>query len=158
VQKALSISVFAAFSAAASAEVSVECGAYLVRCPAGCDNCHTLQGPNGPEMSQELGGFLVEKNPAFEAWAVNIAPRSRMAMWSDVELARAIREGLRSDGMAIGSPMPMGLYRGLSDDDLYSIVAFLRTLPVVDNETPFSTYNIPLSPNYGPPIESVTAP
>jgi len=142
---------------AAFAEVSVERGEYLVRGPAGCGNCHTPKGPNGPDMANELGGFLVEKTPAFEAWAVNITPGSRIADWSDEELARAIREGFRPDGTVIGPPMPIGLYRGLSDDDLYSIVAFLRTVPASDNSTPFSTYNIPLPPAYGPPIDSVAA-
>ncbi|GAB4534939.1 MAG: cytochrome c [Roseibium sp.] len=107
-------------------------------------------------MAKELGGFLVEKNDAFEAWAVNITPGSRVADWSDDELARAIREGIRPDGSVIGPPMPIGLYRGLSDDDLMSIVMFLRTVPASDNVTPFSTYNIPLPPAYGPPVGSVT--
>lgn len=141
----------------AVADVSVERGEYLVRGPAGCGNCHTPKGPNGPDMSNELGGFMVEKSPAFEAWAVNITPGSRVADWSDAELARAIREGIRPDGTVIGPPMPIGLYRGLSDDDLYSIVAFLRTVPASDNTTPFSTYNIPLPPAYGPPIETVAS-
>lgn len=141
----------------AQAQVSAERGEYLVRGPAGCGNCHTPQGPDGPDMANEMGGFMVEKNPGFEAWAVNITPGSRVAGWSDDELARAIREGVRPDGSVIGPPMPIGLYRGLSDDDLYSIVAFLRTLPASANETPFSTYNIPLPPAYGPPIDSVPA-
>lgn len=130
----------------------------MVRGPAGCGNCHTPQTPEGPDMSNEFGGFIVEKSPAFEAWAVNITPASRIADWTDDELAKAIREGIRPDGTVIGPPMPIGLYRGLSDDDLYSIVAFLRTVPASQNETPFSTYNIPLPPAYGPPVDSVTAP
>ena len=101
---------------------------------------------------------MVEKNPAFEAWAVNITPGGRVADWTDDELAKAIREGIRPDGSVIGPPMPIGLYRGLSDDDLYSIVAFLRTIPASSNETPFSTYDIPLPPAYGPPVEEVSAP
>lgn len=141
-----------------SAEVSVERGEYLVRGPAGCGNCHTPQGPQGPDMANELGGFMVDKTPAFEAWAVNITPGSRVAGWTDDELAKAIREGIRPDGSVIGPPMPITLYRGLGDDDLYSMVAFLRTLPASRNETPFSTYNIPLPPAYGPPIDSVSAP
>lgn len=152
-----SLVLVAAMPFTASAEVSVERGEYLVRGPAGCGNCHTPQTPGGPDMANELGGFMVEKNPAFEAWAVNITPGSRVADWSDQELARAIREGIRPDGTVIGPPMPISLYRGLSDDDLYSIVAFLRTLPANGTATPFSTYNIPLPPAYGPPIESVAA-
>lgn len=134
---------------------SLERGEYLVRGPAACGNCHTPQGPNGPDMSSELGGFLVEKSEAMEAWAVNITPGSRVADWSDEELARAIREGIRPDGTVIGPPMPIGLYRRLSDDDVKSIVMFLRTVPASDNKTPSSTYNIPLPPAYGPPIDSV---
>jgi hypothetical protein len=141
----------------AAAGPSLERGEYLVRGPAACGNCHTPQGPDGPDMSNELGGFMVEKNPAFEAWAVNITPASRVASWSDQELARAIREGIRPDGSVIGPPMPIGLYRGLSDDDLMSIVMFLRKVPASDNVTPFSTYNIPLPPAYGPPVDGVPA-
>jgi mono/diheme cytochrome c family protein len=54
--------------------------------------------------------------------------------------------------------MPFAMYRGLGDDDLMSIVAFLRTLPAVENDLPASVYNIPLPPAYGPPVDSVTAP
>lgn len=154
----LLVLLFSSTVTPAQAEVSVERGEYLVRGPAGCGNCHTPQTPNGPDMTNELGGSMVEKNPAFEAWAVNITPGARVAQWSDDELARSIREGIRPDGSVIGPPMPIALYRGLSDDDLYSIVAFLRTLPASLNETPFSIYNIPLPPSYGAPIVSVTAP
>ncbi|MFC3613976.1 c-type cytochrome [Lutimaribacter marinistellae] len=140
------------------ADVSMQRGEYLVRGPAGCGNCHTPQGPNGPDMGNELAGFMVEKNAQFEAWAPNITPGGRVADWSDAELARAIREGIRPDGSVIGPPMPMTLYRGLSDADLASIIAFLRSLPANDAKTPNSTYNIPLPPAYGPPVDSVKAP
>lgn len=149
--------VLLALAGAAQSEVSVDRREYLVRGPAGCGNYHTPQGPDGPDMSNELGGFLVEKNPMFEAWAANITPGGRVASWTDAELARAIREGIRPDGSMIGPPMPFGLYRGLSDDDLGSIVAFLRTVPPSTNTVPASTYNIPLPPAYGPPIDSVPA-
>ncbi len=148
----------ATFPFCAIAEPSLERGEYLVRGPAACGNCHTPQGPNGPDMSNELGGMMVEKNDMMEAWAVNITPGGRVADWSDEELARAIREGIRPDGSVIGPPMPIGLYRGLGDDDLMSIVAFLRTIPASGNQTPSSTYNFPLPPAYGPPVETVSAP
>lgn len=138
-------------------EPSLERGKYLMEGPAACGNCHTPQGPEGPDMANELGGFMVDKNDAFEAWAVNITPASRVADWTDEELARAIREGIRPDGSVIGPPMPIALYRGLSDDDLMSIVMYVRSVPASDNKTPTSTYNIPLPPAYGPPIDSVPA-
>jgi mono/diheme cytochrome c family protein len=145
-------------ASAASAEVSVERGEYLVRGPAGCGNCHTPMGPQGFIMDQELAGRVVEENPAFTAVGSNLTPAGRIAEWSDAELARAIREGIRPDGTLIGPPMPFAMYKGLGYDDLMSIVAFLRTLPPVENELPASVYNIPLPPAYGPPVESVTPP
>jgi mono/diheme cytochrome c family protein len=140
------------------AETPVERGEYLVRGPMGCGNCHTPLGPEGPVAGQELAGRLVDDNPAFTAYAPNITPGGRVAGWSDAELAHAIREGLRPDGSLIGPPMPFSMYRGISDADLAAVVAFLRTLPAVENETPASTYRIPLPPAYGPPVGSVTAP
>jgi mono/diheme cytochrome c family protein len=154
----LPVLFLAASTVLVNAEPSVERGEYLVRGPGGCGNCHTPKTAEGPDMANELGGFLVEKNPAFEAWAPNITPGARVAEWSDAELARAIREGIRPDGSVIGPPMPIGLYRGLSDDDLNSIVAFLRTVPASANVVPASTYNIPLPPAYGPPVDSVSGP
>jgi mono/diheme cytochrome c family protein len=158
--KLLAASLLAVVGAvsAASAEVSVERGEYLVRGPAGCGNCHTPMGPEGFLMDQELAGRVVEESPAFTAVGANLTPAGRIAGWSDAELARAIREGLRPDGTLIGPPMPFAMYRGLGDDDLMSIVAFLRTLPAVENALPASVYNIPLPPAYGPPVDSVTAP
>lgn len=143
---------------AAQAETPVERGDYLVRGPAGCGNCHTPLGPEGFVAEQELAGRLVEDIEPFTAYAPNITPAGRVAGWSDAELARAIREGIRPDGTVIGPPMPFAMYKGLGDDDLAAIVAFLRTLPAVDNEVPASTYRIPLPPAYGPPVESVAAP
>ncbi|MBW4982059.1 cytochrome C [Mameliella sp. CS4] len=115
-------------------------------------------GPQGPVMDQNLAGRLVDKNPAFTAIAPNITPAGAVAGWSDAELARAIREGLRPDGTIIGPPMPFAMYRGLSDDDLMSMVMYLRTVPTVENDPGKSTYNIPLPPAYGPPVDSVPHP
>jgi mono/diheme cytochrome c family protein len=143
---------------AAQAETPVERGEYLVRGIAGCGNCHTPMDPDGFVMEQELGGRLVEDIEPFTAYAPNISPGGRVSQWSDAELARAIREGIRPDGSVIGPPMPFAMYRGIGDEDLNAIVAFLRTVPAVDNEVPASTYRIPLPPAYGPPVDSVTAP
>jgi mono/diheme cytochrome c family protein len=142
----------------AVAETPVERGEYLVRGIMGCGNCHTPIGALGFETDKELAGRLVEDGEAFTAFAPNITPAGPVADWSDAELARAIREGIRPDGSLIGPPMPFAMYRGLGDEDLAAVVAFLRTLPAVENEVPESEYRIPLPPAWGPPVESVTAP
>lgn len=141
----------------AAAEPSLERGTYLVEGPAACGNCHTPLGPNGFVEGAELSGRLVDESPAFTAIAANITPAGRVAEWSDEELARAIREGIRPDGSVIGPPMPISLYRGLSDEDLGSIILYLRKVPAVENDPGQSVYHIPLPPAYGPPIESVAA-
>ncbi len=137
------------------AQSPAERGEYLVRGIMGCGNCHTPLGPEGPVAGQELAGRLVEDIEAFTAFAPNITPSGRIADWSDQELATAIREGLRPDGSLIGPPMPFSAYRGLTDSDLAAVVAFLRTLPPVENDLPPSEYRIPLPPAYGPPVGSV---
>ena len=143
---------------AAVAQPSIERGEYLVRGIMGCGNCHTPFGPEGFDMTKEFGGRIVEETPDFTAFAPNVTPGGRVAEWSDEELARAIREGIRPSGEIIGPPMPFAVYRHISDDDLASIVAFLRTTKPVEGGEPASEYRIPLPPAYGPPIESVSAP
>lgn len=150
--------VLAAAALAASgviAETPLERGEYLVRGPGACGNCHTPLGPQGPDMAMELGGRVVEDGPAFRAVAANLTPGGRLSGWSDAELARAIREGIRPDGSLIGPPMPFAMYRGLSDGDLAAIVAFLRTLPAVASDPGASEYRIPLPPAWGPPVAGV---
>lgn len=151
------IPVLALSATALAAEPTLERGAYLVEGPAACGNCHTPMGPAGPLMDMALGGRVVEQSEAFTAVAANITPGGRVAGWSDAELVRAIREGIRPDGSVIGPPMPMSLYRGLSDDDVASIVMYLRQVPAIENDPGESVYNIPLPPAYGPPVDTVAA-
>lgn len=156
--KALTATIAVALTAgAAAAETPEERGAYLVQGPMGCGNCHTPFGPEGFDFDKDLSGRVVEDNEMFTAVAPNLTPAGPIADWSDAELARAIREGIRPDGSVIGPPMPFPLYRHISDDDLAAIVAYLRTVPAVESDVPASVYNIPLPPAYGPPIETVAA-
>ena len=152
------VAVAFAIAAPALAEVSVARGAYLVQGPMGCGNCHTPMGPDGFIVDQELAGRLVDANDAFTAIAPNITPAGLVGDWTDAELTRAIREGLRPDGSVIGPPMPFAMYRGLGDDDLMSVVAYLRTLPPVEHDPGQSEYHVPLPPSYGPPVGTVVAP
>ncbi len=130
------VGAFCVLGGAAMAESAAEeRGAYLVRGLMGCGNCHTPMDPEGPIMAQELAGNLILDTPEMTAWAANVTPGGRVADWSDAELGRAIREGVRPDGSLIGPPMPFMAYRGLGDDDLAAVVAFLRRLPAVEGET-----------------------
>ncbi|MDO9502547.1 c-type cytochrome [Falsiroseomonas sp.] len=135
-------------------------GRYLVEVTGACGNCHTPMGPQGPVPGRALAGGMVFDEPPFRAVASNITPdpETGIGRWTDAQLARAIREGIRPDGSLIGPPMPMTLYRGLSDRDVAAMVAYLRTVPPVANAVERSVYRMPLPPSYGPPVTSVAPP
>jgi mono/diheme cytochrome c family protein len=145
---------------AAAEETPLERGTYLMRSIVACGNCHTPQGPDGPVPGMELAGGLDVSLPGSVAYASNITPdpETGIGNWTDAEIITAIREGRRPDGSLIGPPMPIGMYRGLSDGDVQAIVAYLRSVPPVRNAVPKSRYDFPLPPAYGPPVVSVPEP
>ncbi len=144
-------------SSTAIAETPLERGTYLMQSIVACGNCHTPKGPNGEIPGMELAGGLKFDEPPFTAYATNLTPdpETGIGNWTDEQLIKAIREGVRPDGSIIGPPMPIVFYRGLSDNDAKAIVAYLRSLPPVKNQVPKSEYRIPLPPNYGPPVGNV---
>lgn len=146
--------------AAAQDGALLERGRYLVEVTAACGNCHTPMGPQGPVPGRHLAGGTVFDEQPFRAVAPNITPDAATGIgrWTDAQLATAIREGKRPDGSLIGPPMPFFFYRGLSDRDLSAIVAYLRTVPAVSNQTEKSMYRISLPPAYGPPVTGVAPP
>ena len=146
-----------ALGAAQAAETRLERGRYLMQSIVACGNCHTPQGPDGPLPGMELAGGLEVETPDFTAVSANITPDkgSGIGRWTDAQIVTAIREGRRPDGSIIGPPMPIGLYRGMSDNDALAIVAYLRSVKPVDNKVARTTYPFPLPPSYGPPIGKV---
>jgi len=139
-------------------DTPVERGRYLVQSIAGCGNCHTPQGVEGPLVGLTLaGGLVIEEPGQFVAIASNITPdmETGIGAWTDEQIARAIREGIRPDGSVIGPPMPFGLYRQISDSDLAAMVAYLRAVEPIRNAVPASRYDVPLPPAWGPPVEHV---
>ena len=140
------------------AETPLERGAYLMNSIVACGNCHTQQGPDGPVPGMELaGGLLIEEEDAFTVHTPNITPDAEtgIGMWTDEQIIASIREGRRPDGRIIGPPMPIDLYRRMSDQDVRALVAYLRQVKPVHNQVPPSEYRIPLPESYGPPVGSV---
>lgn len=142
------------------AETPYERGKYLMESVVACGNCHTPRGRQGPAVDRELSGGAAFKEPFGIAVASNLTPDpgTGLGRWTDEQIVTAIREGRRPDGSIIGPPMPIGLYRGMSDADVRAIVAYLRAVKPVVNAVPRSMYTVPLPPDYGPPLGSVTAP
>lgn len=150
--------VFFGAHASAQDQSLLERGTYLMTSIVACGNCHTPKRPDGRFVDgMELAGSFTIEEPIFRAYSPNITPdvETGIGRWTDKEIIRAIREGIRPDGSIIGPPMPVLFYRNMSDRDVTALVAYLRTVKPVANVVPKSTYNIPLPPNWGPPVETV---
>lgn len=136
-------------------------GKYLMESVVACANCHSTRDPKDEgRFSKSLAGGRVFDEPPFRAVAPNITPdlETGIGKWTDEQIGKAIREGVRPDGTVIGPPMPISFYRNISDADLAAIIAYLRAQPAVKHVVEASTYHIPLPPNYGPPVGNVRAP
>lgn len=142
---------------AAQAESRLERGRYLMSSIVACGNCHTPKGPNGDLPGMELAGGLKIEDKPFTVFTPNITmdKETGIGKWTDTQIIASIREGKRPDGSIIGPPMPIELYRGLSDNDVKAIVAYLRAAKQVKNKVAKSEYRIPLPPSYGPPVSKV---
>ena len=143
------------WSSVAVSETILERGRYLVNGVVACGNCHTP--PAGQLQGVEFAGTFLIEFPEFTAYAPNITPdpETGIGKWTDEQLIKAIREGVRPDGSIIGPPMPIGLYRGLSDPDVKAIVEYMRTVKPVRNAVPNSEFRIQLPDSYGPPVANV---
>jgi mono/diheme cytochrome c family protein len=132
-------------SATAMAQTSLERGRYLVDTVMTCHNCHTPMGPNGPQFDKALSGGLRFDEPPFDVTASNITPDrdTGIGSWSDAEIKTALQEGTRPAGHRLAEVMPSGFYKILTPGDLDGIVAYLRSLPPVDNKVRGPVYKMP---------------
>ena len=170
---ALLITAYSASMPASAQEEPLERGRYLVETVAYCGICHNSRGPDGRMVpGMELaGGRVLAQNELrivlpdlppgdIRAVAPNITPdpETGIGKWTEAQIAAAIREGRRPNGSLIGPPMPINLYRGISDRDLTAIVSFVRSVPPKHNAiTQRSTYPFSVEP-YGPPVDHVADP
>jgi mono/diheme cytochrome c family protein len=144
-----------ATSLSAAQGPSVDRGKYLVNSVAACGNCHTPKDAGGKAQDEKLlsGGWRLPL-PQATVFGANITQdlETGIGKWTDDQIVQAIREGVRPDGSIIGPPMPIEMYRNMSDDDVKAIVAYLKTVPPVRNAVSRGKYEFPVPKSYGPPI------
>ena len=139
-------------------------GQYLVEGVNGCLGCHSdldLKGAGLPPLAGREGAgrvWAAEGTP----WLVtpNITPDRDTGAggWSDDVLARAIREGIGHDGRALFPIMPYGRYRSMSDEDLASVITYIRTLKPIRNQLPRTNPPFPLNRLINSAPQPITAP
>jgi mono/diheme cytochrome c family protein len=113
---------------APSDTASIARGEHLVRAIVKCVDCH----------GEDLAGTKMLEDPAIGTlWAKNLTRGAGglPANYDDAAFERAIRHGLRQDGVRL-VVMPSEEYQRISDEDLGAIIAFLKARPPVDRETP----------------------
>ena len=129
----------------------IERGAYLANHVTICMDCHSARdwsiytgpvdrariGVGGEEFNQELGfpGEFI---------APNITPY-HLKDWTDGELYRAITSGVSKDGHALFPIMPYPNFAKMDTEDIYSLIAYVRTLPVKETTTKASAADFPMN-------------
>jgi cytochrome c553 len=130
-------------------------GGYLVNQVTACGACHTSRAHGNiatePERTDAFlggGNLFVAAGMSEGVWIPNITPdvETGIGAWSDDELMRAIRDGVARDGHFLLPFMPFGAYQHMSDEDVKSIVAYLRSVPPYKQAKPRTENKLGLVP------------
>ena len=115
-------------------------GKYLAEGPASCFHCHTehdYSNPEYPILQDKKGAGWAMPIPELNHISARNITQDRetgLGNWTDDEIARAIREGVSRDGTALFPIMPYLMFRSMDDEDVKSIVVYLRTIKPVRNQ------------------------
>lgn len=127
-------------------------GEYIVRNVSGCLFCHSDLDTSveGLPVKAGLAGagrpFTAEDMPWLTAPNITPDPDTGAGRWTDDMIARAVREGIGNDGRALFPLMPYQNFRKMSDEDLASVVTYVRSLPAVRREHPETAIPFPPGP------------
>jgi mono/diheme cytochrome c family protein len=130
-------------------------GKYLVEHVSNCLHCHSdlqfnlFATPILPGTEGQGGTTFTKANAGVpgEVSARNLTPdlETGKGSWTDGELIRAIREGVDREGQAMFPMMPYKFFRSMSDEDVRSVVAFLRTLKPIKRSVPPRRLDFPVN-------------
>lgn len=118
-------------------------GEYLARIM-DCGGCHTggaLTGQPDPRLhlAGSQVGFAIPELGVF--YPPNLTPDRETGIggWSEADIMRAVRAGVRPDGRVLAPAMPWHAYAALNEADVRALARYLRSLPPVRNATPRMT-------------------
>lgn len=129
----------------------VQRGKHLANYVCVCISCHSernwafYSGPPVPG-TEGAGGYRFAGGLGSQGviYAKNITPAG-IGSITDGELFRSITSGVRKNGNVLFPVMPYPEYNRLSDDDLYSIIAYIRTLKPVESTIPETRISFPMN-------------
>ena len=103
---------------------------YITR---GCEGCH----------GQDVAGQVFFNEPMIARLVAPNVPKA-IASYSDADLGRLLRHGVRPDGRGV-AVMPSAMLYNLDDADLGALIAYLRTIPAKEGAPLPSTFMGPLA-------------
>lgn len=129
----------------------VERGKYLANHVTVCMDCHSTRdwsrfsGPLVPG-TEGKGGELFDQKFGFPGafYSQNITPAG-ISDYTDGELFRVITTGVSKSGKAMFPVMPYHNYGRMDEEDINSIIAYIRTLQPVKNTVAASVADFPMS-------------
>ncbi len=129
----------------------LERGEYLTNHLMVCLSCHSPRDWTqyaAPVIKAKLGAggpvFGQEKGLPGEFYPANLTPY-HLGDWSDGEILWALSAGVNKEGKPLFPIMPYHSYSKLSKEDLYAVIAYLRTLPPIESETKISEADFPVN-------------
>ncbi|MGR3811762.1 cytochrome c [Jiulongibacter sp. NS-SX5] len=126
-------------------------GQYLANHVNLCMDCHSKRdftvytGPPSPG-TEGAGGDVFNHDMGFPGtfYSRNITPHG-LSDWSDGEIYRAITSGVDKQNEVIFPVMPWQYYNKMATEDVYSIIAYLRSLSPVESVNKVSSTDFPVS-------------
>jgi hypothetical protein len=114
-------------------------GRYIVM-TTGCNGCHAIVGPQGPDLTKYLGGGGLKIQTAQATYVSrNLTPDkdTGLARRTDDEVKRVMRSGTFSDGHVVaGTAMPWPVFSNWTEEDRHAVVVYLRHLKPIRHATP----------------------
>lgn len=96
---------------------------------ASCAYCHNNDGSGGLKLSGPFGTFFTPN--------ISPDPNAGLGAWTDAEIARAVRSGVSRDGrLLFWQGMPWDHFSNLDEEDVVSLIAYLRAMPAVSDKVP----------------------
>ena len=130
-------------SLSAYAQTQTQRGEYLVTIM-DCTGCHTPGIFLGkPDMQRPLAGsevgFQVPGLGIFYPPNLTPDPETGLGKWSEADIIKAVRTGVRPDGRQLVPVMPYHSYGKLTDADAKAVASYLKSLKPVQNKVPGPT-------------------
>ncbi len=129
----------------------IERGRYLANSVTVCMDCHAKRDWSkfaGPptEGTLGMGGDRFDQSVGMPGvfYAKNITPAG-ISRYTDGELFRLITSGVTKEGRAMFPLMPYPYYGRMDKEDIYCIIAYVRSIPSIENPVPDSEPDFPMS-------------